>query len=825
MRPAADRGTVLLTKSCANSPVCQMSNPSARYIAWFSEVGRDDGALVGGKNASLGEMIGKLKSAGVRVPDGFAVTANAYREFIAAAGLEDAIGRELDQLKRAPERLAEIGGAVRKMILDATLPPPLSQAIIGAYRDLADATKKPPSVAVRSSATAEDLPEASFAGQLETFLNVQGDDALLQACRRCFASLYTDRAISYRRTQGFDQMDIAISVGVQRMVRSDRACSGVVFSIDTDSGFPNVVLINGGWGLGETIVKGVIDPDEIEVFKPLLDRGKLLPIIRKRCGGKAQKLVYAETGDAPVALVETSSEERASLVLDDHEIMTLARWATEIERHYGQPMDMEWAKDGETGELFIVQARPETVQSRRSAQHLRRYRLKRRGEILLEGSAIGDAIAGGRVCRLTSAEDIADFKEGRILVTKMTDPDWVPIMKKAAAIVTDHGGRTSHAAIVSRELGLPAIVGAGNATATLVDEQEVTVSCAEGEKAFVYDGLLEFETEEIDLTEAPETRTQVMINLANPSAAFRWWRLPTDGVGLARVEFIIGSMIKVHPMALARFDDVQDDEARRRIENLTAAYADKKEYFVDGLAQGVARIAAAHYPNPVIVRLSDFKTNEYANLMGGRQFEPDEDNPMLGWRGASRYCHDGYRAGFALECEAIRRVRDKIGLVNVKLMVPFCRTIGEADSVLEELSSHNLKRGENGLEIYVMAEIPSNVLLAEAFAKRFDGFSIGSNDLTQLTLGVDRDSALLASVFDERNDAVKASIVDLLQRATRTGTPVGICGQAPSDYPDFVQFLVKNGVTSISVSPESFLNVKNAVAAIEAEMSAQYTAD
>ena len=615
-------------------------------------------------------------------------------------------------------------------------------------------------------------------------------------------------------------MDIAISVGVQRMVRSDKACSGVMFSIDTDSGFPNIVLINGSWGLGETVVQGIVDPDEFEIFKPLLNDPALRPIIQKRCGGKEKKLVYADTDGAPVALIECNATERASFVLNEEEILMLARWAAQIECHYGQPMDMEWAKDGDTGDLFIVQARPETVQSRRATGSLREYRLTQSGKRIAQGAAIGDAIAQGKVCRLASAKNIGDFIEGSILVTEMTDPDWAPIMKKAAAIVTDHGGRTSHAAIVSRELGLPAIVGAGSATEILVDGQQITVSCAEGETGFVYEGLLEFETRDIDLTQTPETRTQIMINLANPSAAFRWWRLPTDGVGLARIEFIIGDIIKIHPMALVHFDAIQDEDVRRQIETLTAAYDDKEEYFVDRLAEGVARIAAAHYPKPVIVRLSDFKTNEYASLIGGRQFEPHEENPMLGWRGASRYYHDEYRKGFALECRAMRRVRDMIGMSNVKLMIPFCRTTDEADKVLEELSIHGLKRGENDLEIYVMAEIPSNILLAEQFAQRFDGFSIGSNDLTQLTLGIDRDSDLLQALFDERNDAVKALIVELLHKAAQTKTPVGICGQAPSDYPEFSKFLVEHSINSISVNPDSFIAVKKIVAATEAAIKA-----
>ena len=782
---------------------------------WLSQVSRDDGSVVGGKNASLGEMINQLERTGIRVPHGFATTAAAYRAFIAANALEDAIRLNLVRLEKDPDKLADVGSNIRSMILDADFSPVLSEAIVNAYHQMAAELGSEPAVAVRSSATAEDLPEASFAGQLETFLNVKGDDELLRSCKRCFASLFTDRAISYRASQGFDHMDVAVSVGVQRMVRADKGCSGVMFSIDTDTGFPDVVLVNGGWGLGETIVQGLIDPDEYEVFKPLLDRDSFAPIIHKRCGGKAQKLLYSDKGGRPVELVETSPEERAALVLNDNDILTLARWAVAIERHYGQPMDMEWAKDGETGELFIVQARPETVQARREAGHMRSYRLKQSGKRLVEGAAIGDAIAAGKVCRIASAENIADFKPGSILVTEMTDPDWVPIMKKAAAIVTDHGGRTSHAAIVSRELGLPAVIGTGQATGMLTDGQEVTVSCAEGETGAVYEGLLDFEASDLDLSDVPATRTKVMINLANPSAAFRWWRLPGDGIGLARMEFIIGNMIKIHPMALVHFDDLDDEHARRQIEELTSAYEDKSEFFVDVLAQSIARIAAAYYPKPVIVRMSDFKTNEYAGLIGGKQFEPHEDNPMLGWRGASRYYSDGYRAGFALECRAMRRVREDIGLSNVKLMVPFCRTIEEADKVIDVLASNGLERGKNGLEVFVMAEIPSNILLAEQFAERFDGFSIGSNDLTQLTLGVDRDSDILRGLFDERNEAVTSMIAQLLERTAGKGVYTGICGQAPSDYPAFAGFLVDHGIDSISVSPDSFLDVKKHVAAAE----------
>jgi len=784
-------------------------------VLWFSDVRRRDVGTVGGKNASLGEMIGRLQSAGIRVPGGFATTARAYWDFIASNELEDKMRRELAQLKDDLSNLANVGDAVRELILTGQFPLSLNDAIAGAYGRMTEELGREPDVAVRSSATAEDLPEASFAGQLETFLNVRGKVRLLDACRRCFASLFTDRAISYRVNHGFGHMEVALSVGVQHMVRSDLAGSGVMFSIDTETGFPGTVLVNAGWGLGETVVQGLIDPDEYHIFKPLLDKDDFKPIIHKALGRKSQKMVYGKGKEGPSKLIDTPKDERAAFVLVDEEVLRLARWAVTIEDHYGQPMDMEWAKDGETRELYIVQARPETVQSRREAGHLQTFRLKEKGERLLTGLAIGDAIAAGKVCRLTSAAEIDRFETGSVLVTAVTDPDWVPIMKRAAAIVTDHGGRTSHAAIVSRELGLPAIVGAGDATAKLEQGQEVTVSCAEGDEGAVYSGIADFEVRDIDTKDIPETRTKVMINLANPAAAFRWWRLPSDGVGLARMEFIIGNLIKIHPMALVRFDEVRDRKTRATIEELTRAFEDKAEFFVDTLARGIARIAAAHFPNPVIVRMSDFKTNEYARLIGGEAFEPKEENPMLGWRGASRYYSEGYRQGFDLECRALRKCREEIGLTNVVVMIPFCRTLGEADKVLGVLAENGLARGENGLKVYVMAEIPANVILAERFAERFDGFSIGSNDLTQLVLGVDRDSEVLSGLFDERNEAVTAVIADLLRKTRKTGTHTGICGQAPSDHPEFARFLIEHGIDSISVSPDSFLNIKEQVASAE----------
>ncbi len=787
-------------------------------IRWFSDLDRSDTAIVGGKNSSLGEMIGKLEEAGINVPDGFATTAAAYWNFLEANDLIDRLGAKLAELKTSGSNLPKVGKAVRKMILDAKFPAPLEEAIARAYREMTErAGRKVTSVAVRSSATAEDLPEASFAGQLESFLNVRGERALLETCKRCYASLFTDRAIVYRINNRFEHMKVALSVGVQAMVRSDKAGAGVMFSIDTESGFPRSVLINGAWGLGETVVQGMVGPDEYHVFKPLLDNPALRPIIEKTLGSKDRKMIYATGSQATSKLVDTSKRERQSYVLDDDEVLKLARWGCAIETHYGQPMDIEWAKDGETGELAIVQARPETVQSRKDVGTLKTYRLKKKGRTLVSGLAIGDSIATGKVCRLKSAAEIGKFKPGSVLVTGMTDPDWVPIMKKASAIVTDHGGRTSHAAIVSRELGLTAIVGAGKATTTLNEGGEVTVSCAEGSEGHVYSGVADFEVREIDIADIPTTRTQVMVNLGNPSAAFRWWQLPTDGVGLARMEFIIGNLIKIHPMALVRYVMLEDKDARRQIAELTQAYKNKTAYFVETLARGMARIAAAHHPNPVIVRMSDFKTNEYAQLIGGAAFEPKEENPMLGWRGASRYYSEGYREGFDLECHAVRLAREQIGLDNIVVMIPFCRTVEEADSVLKVLSENGLIRGRNGLEVYVMAEVPSNIILAEEFAERFDGFSIGSNDLTQLVLGVDRDSARLSALFDEQNKAVTVAIADLLAKAHKSGTHTGICGQAPSDHPEFARFLVEHGIDSISVSPDSFLAVKRVVAQAERE--------
>jgi len=770
---------------------------------------------VGGKNASLGEMIQHLHAAGIRVPGGFATTARAYWHFLDSNDLRERIDEKLTLFSDDEATLAETGEAIRQLIGEAAFPDDLAEDICAAYHKLAQQIgEEEPAVAVRSSATAEDLPEASFAGQQETYLNVRGENALLDACRRCMASLFTDRAIMYRQNHDFEHMQVALSVGVQRMVRADTGGAGVMFSIDTETGFPDAVLIDANWGLGETVVQGSVDPDEYMVFKPMLKNQKLKPIIEKSIGRKEQKLVYSDSGTDATRLETTDSDERNTPVLDDESIVALARWAVAIEEHYQQPMDMEWAKDGETGELFILQARPETVQSAKQPGALKTYTLKDKGELLISGLSVGDAIATGPVCKLDSASQIDKFKDNAILVTGMTDPDWVPIMKRAAAIVTDHGGRTSHAAIVSRELGLPAIIGSGNATQTLENDQEVTVSCAEGDEGFVYAGTAEFETQDVELERIPATKTRIMLNLANPAAALRWWRLPCDGVGLARMEFIINNIIKIHPLALLYPEKIKDNE-RSQIESITAAWQDKTSYFVDTLAYGIARIAASQYPNPVIVRMSDFKTNEYAQLIGGTEFEPHEANPMLGWRGASRYYSDAYREGFALECQAIKKAREEIGLDNIIVMLPFCRTPQEADKVLEIMAANALKRGEHGLQIYVMAEIPANVELADKFAQRFDGFSIGSNDLTQLVLGVDRDSERLEELFDEKHEAVKRSISRLIAGVHRYERKVGLCGQAPSDYPEFARFLVESGIDSISVNPDSFVAVKCQVAEAE----------
>lgn len=781
-------------------------------VIWFEQLTEHDVPRVGGKNASLGEMIQHLGAQQIRVPGGFAVTATAFREFLAFNALEPVLRAELERLAHG-EPLHHVGRAIRAALEAGALPPALDATIREAYAELARRSGlSDPPVAVRSSATAEDLPEASFAGQQETFLNVVGIEALLAAVVRCFASLYTDRAITYRIHHGFDHLQVALSVGVQRMVRSDLGAAGVAFTLDTETGFRNMVVINGAWGLGENVVKGTVTPDEWRVFKPLLEVADVAPILDRRVGSKLVKMVLDAAGTP--TNVDTTTEERARLVLDDARVLELARWCTRIEAHYGRPMDIEWAVDGDTDELFIVQARPETVQARDDAASITTFALTARGTPLVSGVAVGQRITSGRVFVLRSMAEADRFEDGGILVARMTDPDWVPLMKRASAIVTDAGGRTSHAAIVSRELGIAALVGTGSATTVVPDGATVTVSCAEGPVGHVYDGQLAWTEEHVVLAELPETRTQVMLNIADPEAAMRWWRLPARGVGLARIEFVIEHMAKVHPMALLHPERVSAPD-RETIAALTAGYAQPTDYFVDRMASGIATIAASQWPHPVIVRFSDFKTNEYAELVGGRAFEPHEENPMLGFRGASRYYSAQYRDGFGLECQAIRRVREQLGFRNVIVMVPFCRTLDEADRVLAEMARHGLVRGERGLEVYVMAEIPSNIILAREFGARFDGFSIGSNDLTQLTLGVDRDNALLADLFDERNPAVLRSIERLITEAHAVGCKVGICGQAPSDHPEFAEFLVQAGIDSISLNPDSVVPVLTRVAALE----------
>lgn len=776
-----------------------------KFIRLFEDLRIGDVPQVGGKNASLGEMTHALKTEGVRVPLGFATTADAYFTFLEHNDLRKKISIEMERLKKKKVSLALAGKKVRRLIGEGKFPKEVEQEIVESYLQLSKLYKqKQLDVAVRSSATAEDLPDASFAGQQETYLNVVGVKPLLQACRRCFASLFTDRAIIYRIEKGFSHTEIALSIGVQKMVRSDKGSSGVLFTLDTESGFRDVVVINAAFGLGENVVQGEIEPDEYMVFKPLLTKKGCTPIIEKFMGQKELTMVYGKTGTKNRP---TPQKERRKFALSETEILQLAKWGVAIEKHYQKPMDIEWAKDGRTKELYIVQARPETVQSQQKKGMFKTYSLKKKGKSLLQGLAIGQEIISGKVQVIQSVSKIKQFQAGSILVTTMTSPDWVPIMKMASGIITDHGGRTSHAAIVSRELGLPAIVGTNTGTKKLKTGQLITLSCAEGETGFVYEGKIPFEVEEVDTQKLPKIKTDIMLNLASPEEAFRWWHLPVKGVGLARMEFIISNHIKIHPMALIHFEKIKDPKVRRQIEQITQGYRDKKEHFIENLALGIGKIAASAYPHPVIVRMSDFKTNEYANLIGGKEFEPKEDNPMLGFRGASRYYSPRYREGFALECQAIKRVREQFGFENVLVMIPFCRTLQEADRVLKVMEEEGLKRHEKGLEVYVMCEIPSNVILAAEFAERFDGFSIGSNDLTQLILGIDRDSEELASLFDERNEAVKKMIQEVITVARKQGRKIGICGQAPSDYPDFAAFLVEAGINSISLNPDSVIGV------------------
>ncbi|MDX2214357.1 MAG: phosphoenolpyruvate synthase [Oculatellaceae cyanobacterium bins.114] len=811
-------------------------------VLWFEQVGIADIPLVGGKNASLGEMIQQLTAKGVNVPTGFATTAYAFRYFIQRAGLDERLRQLFADLDVEDVRnLQDRGRQARSMILNTPFPAELEAAIVDAYiklcerygaaDDLCDRLNVADQeecrrysneidVAVRSSATAEDLPDASFAGQQETYLNVHGIQSVLESCHKCFASLFTDRAISYRTIKGFDHFAVALSVGVQKMVRSDLASSGVMFSIDTETGFKNAALITAAYGLGENVVQGAVNPDEYFVFKPTLKQG-FRPILEKRLGSKEIKMVYDLGGSKLTKNVPVSVHERHQFAITDDEILKLAEWACIIEDHYSavrgtdSPMDIEWAKDGLTNQLFIVQARPETVQSQKSGSVLKSYKLNGTGDVLVTGRAVGEMIGQGSARVILEVHKIEEFRSGEVLVTNKTDPDWEPIMKKASAIITNQGGRTCHAAIIAREMGIPAIVGCGNATGLLKTGQEVTVSCAEGEAGRVYAGLVPFEIQETQLDSLPVTRTKILMNVGNPEEAFGLSSIPCDGVGLARLEFIIANHIKAHPLALMHFDELQDKAAKWEIAQLTGLYEDKADFFVDKLANGVGMIAAAFYPNPVVVRMSDFKSNEYANLLGGREFEPQEENPMIGWRGASRYYDPNYAAAYGLECKALKRVRDEMGLTNVIPMIPFCRTPDEGRKVLAEMEKHGLKRGENGLQVYVMCEIPSNVILADEFAEVFDGFSIGSNDLTQLTLGLDRDSALVAHIFDERNEAVKKMVRQVIQRAQATGRKIGICGQAPSDYPEFARFLVELGIDSISLNPDTVIKTRLEIADTE----------
>ena len=788
--------------------------PESPWILPFRSIDLSRLPQVGGKNANLGELVRNLGASGVRVPDGFAITAEAFRQHLRAARLTDTIYPALEQVHvREVGALARVGHEVRERVRRAPLPADIEAAIGAAYDELSRACGEPAiDVAVRSSATAEDLPGASFAGQQETYLNVRGRDAVIEAVRACMASLFTDRAIVYRRERGFAERSVALSVGIQRMVRSDLACAGVAFTLDTETGFRDVVEINGAWGLGESVVQGRVNPDEILVHKPTLLAG-FRPILRRDVGDKATKLVYAAERGATTREVRVGAADRRRLVLSDDEILQLARWAIAIEAHYSAragtptPMDIEWAKDGRTGELFIVQARPETVHAQRKTTALELFRVTGKGAVVARGKSVGAKIGSGPARVVHDPSELGAFRDGEVLVAAMTDPDWEPVLARAAAIVTDQGGRTCHAAIVSRELGIPCVVGAGTATRAIATGDVITVSCAEGDEGRVYAGKLAFVREVVDPASLPPSPVPVMLNVGNPENAFQLGQLPSAGVGLARIEFIVSSQLGVHPMALLHPERVSDRAVQAAIRERTAGAASPAEYFVDGLASGVARIAAAFWPRPVIVRFSDFKSNEYAALLGGSDFEPTEANPMIGLRGASRYYDPRYREGFALECAAMKRVREVMGLTNVVVMIPFCRTLGEADRVLAELAANGLVRGDRGLEVYVMCEIPNNVVLAAEFAARFDGFSIGSNDLTQLTLGVDRDSSLLAHLFDEQDPGVKRLIAEVIRVAHQHGRKVGLCGQAPSDRAEFAGFLAAAGIDSISVTADALPRV------------------
>ena len=798
---------------------------SYRYLKFFDELSINDIPLVGGKNASLGEMYRQLAPKGVRIPNGFAITADAYRYMLDQSQSWDALHTALDDINANDVvDLARRGKQAREIVYGANLPPDLADEIKTAYRELCDQYSEDISLAVRSSATAEDLPTASFAGQQDTFLNIHGEQSLLDACRRCFASLFTDRAIHYRIDQGFDHFSIALSIGVMKMVRSDLASSGVMFTLDTESGFRDTVFITGAYGLGENVVQGAVDPDEFYVHKPTL-RANHRTVLRRTLGAKHMRMVYAEGRTRePTRNLPTPEADRARFCITDEEILTLADYALHIEDHYttkagtDRPMDIEWAKDGVDGQLYIVQARPETVASQRQGNVLETYRLTGSGPILTEGRSVGARIATGRARVITYASQLSEFQPGEVLVSDTTTPDWEPVMKQAAAIVTNRGGRTCHAAIVARELGIPAVIGAGDATKNIADDVKVTVSCAEGDHGRVYAGQVPFVIDRTDLTDLTRPNTKLMVNLGNPELAFKTSFLPNDGVGLARMEFIINDTIKVHPLALLEPEKVSNQAERKKIERLIEGYPDGASFFIERLSEGVGTIAAAFWPKPVVVRMSDFKSNEYAALIGGRDFEPTEANPMIGFRGASRYAHPAYTAGFSLECEAMKRVREDMGLTNVVLMIPFVRRIEEADSVLETMANCGLVRGENNLKIYAMCEIPNNVILIDAFAKRFDGFSIGSNDLTQLVLGVDRDSELVAFDYDERDDGVKTMIQWAVEGCHRNHMHSGFCGQAPSDFPEMAEFLVKLGIESISLNPDTILLTTQRVLAIEKEL-------
>ncbi len=800
-----------------------------KFVKWFEEIGAKDIALVGGKNASLGEMIRNMGKKGINIPLGFAITAEAYKYVLEKAGISQKIKDTLAGLDTHDmENLAERGEKVRNLIANSPCPKELEEEIRICYRKMEERFGKNVDVAVRSSATAEDLPTASFAGQQTSYLNVRGENDLLEKVMDCFASLFTNRAISYRVDKGFDHLSVYLSVGVQKMVRSDLACSGVIFSIDTESGFRDVVYITAAYGLGENVVQGIVNPDQFYVFKPTLKEG-FSPIVEKKLGTKEKRLVY-KSDRAGTVQKEVKPENQRKFVLSDDEILVLARWACIIEEHYGLPMDIEWAKDGITGELFIVQARPETVHSQMDLASLRTYVLEEKGKLLLKGEAVGTKIGQGEVHVIEDSSEINKFKRGQVLVTEMTDPDWQPIMKIASGIVTNKGGRTCHAAIVSRELGVPCVISTGKGTEVLKEVKDVTIDCSQGEGR-IYEGKLKYRVDEVEVTKIPRPDTRIMMNFGIPDGAFIQSQIPNDGVGLAREEFIINSYIGIHPMALIEYDELKkaagnDKKLAKVIEEIdkkSASYEDKREFFIDNLAMGVAKIAAGFYPNEVIVRFSDFKTNEYANLIGGYRYEPEESNPMIGWRGASRYYDEKFKPAFGLECEAIKKVRDEMGLTNVKVMVPFCRTPEEGRQVIRAMGEFGLRRGENGLEVYVMCEIPSNVVLAEEFADVFDGFSIGSNDLTQLTLGLDRDSELVAHIFDERNEAVKRLVKQVIDAAHRhkPRRKIGICGQAPSDFPEFADFLVECGIDSMSLNPDVVLSTRLNIAEVENRIKAK----